>query len=155
VGYKCPDCAAHGAGVGAAPRRRPGGWIGGTGEGGRRAGAGPQASGDRLPTVLGARATVVGVAAATLGGLVLAPVLSQGTFFLLSSGVIGWLVARAVFWVTDDRSSPYLRAIALTLAGFTVAIGLVFAGAATAPAGLLFLAYPAAVYGGWIVVRQR
>jgi hypothetical protein len=64
-------------------------------------------------------------------------------------------VARAVFWATQERSSPYLRAIALTAAGFSVAIGLVTAGANAAPAGLGFLAYPAAMYGGWIVVRQR
>jgi uncharacterized membrane protein (DUF2068 family) len=101
------------------------------------------------------RGTVAGLVASVLGGLVLGPVLSQGTFFLLSSGVVGWLVARAVYWATADRSSPYLRAIALTMAGFTVAVGLVVAGVTTAPAGLLFLAYPAAVYGGWIVVRQR
>lgn len=101
------------------------------------------------------RGTAAGLVASMLGGLVLGPVLSQGTFFLLSSGVVGWLVARAVFWATEDHSSPYLRAVALTLAGFTVAVGLVMAGVTPAPAGLLFLAYPAAVYGGWIVARQR
>jgi hypothetical protein len=69
--------------------------------------------------------------------------------------VIGWGVARAVFWATQERSSPYLRAIALTAAGFSVAVGLVTAGVNAAPAGLGFLAYPAAMYGGWIVVRQR
>lgn len=97
----------------------------------------------------------MGLAASALGGLLLGPILFGGTLFLLSAGVIGWLVARAVYWATAERSSPYVRAVALTLAGFTVAIGLVTSGAGTAPAGLLFLAYPAAVYGGWIVVRQR
>jgi hypothetical protein len=108
-----------------------------------------------LPTAIGAKATVVGLVAAAAGGLVLSPILTQGTFFLLSSGVVGWLVARAVFWAVDDRTSAYLRAIALTCAGFTVAVGLVVGGLASAPAGLLLLAYPAAVYGGWIVVRRR
>jgi hypothetical protein len=105
--------------------------------------------------VTGARGTVAGVLAAVLGGLLLGPILTGGTFFLISSGVIGWGVARAVYWATQERSSPYLRAIALTAAGFSVAVGLVTAGANAAPAGLGFLAYPAAMYGGWIVVRQR
>ena len=104
---------------------------------------------------VGAKGTVVGLAAAAAGGLVLGPVLMGGTFFLLSAGVVGWLVARAVYWATEERNSPFVRAIALTLAGFAVAIGLVVSGGPSAPAGILFLAYPAAVYGGWIVVRQR
>jgi hypothetical protein len=101
------------------------------------------------------RGTAVGLLAAALGGLLLSPILLGGAFLLISSGAVGWLVARAVYWGTGERNSPYVRAMALTLSGFTVAIALVTAGASTAPAGLLFLAYPAAVYGGWIVVRRR
>jgi hypothetical protein len=90
-----------------------------------------------------------------LGGLLLSPVLQGGLFFLLSSGVIGWAVARAVYWGSTEVDSPFIRAIAMTFAGFTVAVALVVANLGTTPAGILFLAYPAAVYGGWVVVRGR
>jgi hypothetical protein len=157
VGYRCPDCvrAEHGDGPEAA---RSGGaglsrWLGGLGG---AATPRPQAArGERLPTTVGVRGTAAGLAAAVVGGLLLGPILTGGTFLLISAGVIGWGVARAVFWATEERSSPYLRAISLTAAGFSVAIGLVTAGATVAPAGIAFLAYPAAMYGGWIVVRQR
>jgi hypothetical protein len=156
VGYTCPDCAQADRG-GAEPKVEGGGALGrlfgSVGSSSRP--TPPPSSADRLPTVTGLRGTVAGLLAAVLGGLLLGPILTGGTFFLISSGVIGWGVARAVFWATQERSSPYLRAIALTAAGFSVAIGLVTAGANAAPAGLGFLAYPAAMYGGWIVVRQR
>jgi hypothetical protein len=158
VGYTCPDCAQ--ADRGGAERAATSGAGGGLGRlfGGLGTSSGssspPDAAG-RLPTTTGARGTVAGLLAAVVGGLLLGPILTGGTFFLISSGVIGWGVARAVFWATQERSSPYLRAIALTAAGFSVAVGLVTAGVNAAPAGLGFLAYPAAMYGGWIVVRQR
>ncbi len=161
VGYKCPDCGTHG---GAAPRDggSGGGLLSGLGalrSGAARGGAGgaePASGEGRLPPALVARATGVGVAAALAGGFVLGFVFAGRTFFLISSGVIGWAIARAVYWVTDDRTSPYVRAVALAAAGLSVGVGLVTApGATPAPEGLLFLAYPAAVYGGWIVVRQR
>jgi hypothetical protein len=172
IGYRCPDCARPGAGDIPSPtaaerpstRRRGGGLrpVGGArtgarGTGGRRQGTRPGGGhdGTRLPLTIGARASVVGLTAAAAGGLVLGPVLSQGMLFLLSSGVIGWLVARAVFWAAEERSSPFLRAMALTCAGFAVAVGLVVASASAAPAGARLLAYPAAIYGGWILVRQR
>ncbi len=107
------------------------------------------------PSALAVRSTGAGVLAAAAGGLVLAPILVGGMFFLISAGVIGWLVARAVFWAAGEHSSPYLRAVAMTFAGFSVAIGFAFAGAGPLPAGLPFLAYPAALWGGWMVVRQR
>lgn len=127
-------------------------WSSGRGTPGPSAG-----DGAGLPISVGVRATVVGLAAAFLGGLILGPVLQGGPLFLISSGVVGWGVARAVYWATEERNSPYVRAIALTLAGFTVAIGM---GVASGIAGgradeIAFLAYPAALYGGWIVVRQR
>jgi hypothetical protein len=172
IGYQCPDCAQPGTGDAPAPTagQRPsttgrgGGFgpfggmrTGARGTGGGRPGTRPGSGhdGGRLPTAVGTRASVVGLAAAVVGGLVLGPVLSQGMLFLLSSGVVGWLVARSVFWAAEERSSPYLRALALTCAGFTVAVGLVVASATAAPAGARLLAYPAAVYGGWILVRQR
>jgi hypothetical protein len=174
IGYQCPDCARPAAGGAPSPTaaqrpsttRRGGGFhpFGGARTGARGTGGGRQGTrpggghdGDRLPFAIGARASVVGLAAAAVGGLVLGPVLSQGMLFLLSSGVIGWLVARAVFWAAEERSSPFLRAMALTCAGFAVAVGLVVASAsaAAAPAGAQLLAYPAAIYGGWILVRQR
>jgi hypothetical protein len=162
VGYRCPDCVradhAGSEGSGAATGGL-GRWFGGLGGSGRSSGGPaprrtPEAGG-RVPTATAVRGTVTGFAAALLGGLLLGPILTGGTFLLISAGVIGWGVARAVFWATDDASSPYLRAIALTAAGFSVAVGLVTAGAGAAPPGLAFLAYPAAMYGGWIVVRQR
>lgn len=113
------------------------------------------ASGERLAVSVGARAVGVGLAAAVVGGLVLAVVLQGGFLFLISSGATGWGVARAVYWGSEDRDSPFIRAVAMTLAGFTVAIALATAGIATAASGVVFLAYPAAVYGGWIVVRGR
>jgi hypothetical protein len=161
VGYKCPDCAREDHGGGDEAADRPTGaslgrWFGGSSGSTARARPSPSSSSEgRLPTVTGARGTVAGLLAAVVGGLLLGPILTGGTFFLISSGVIGWGVARAVFWATAERSSPYLRAIALTAAGFSVAVGLVTAGTNAAPAGLAFLAYPAAMYGGWIVVRQR
>lgn len=141
VGYHCPDCAA--ARHGGQPARRRPVRRGGTGRDGR------------LPAAVAVRATAIGAAACVGAGLVLSPILAQGTLFLLSAGVLGWLVARSVFWAADERTSPYLRAIALTLAGFAVAIGMAVAGVGPAPPGILLLAYPAAMYGGWIVVRQR
>jgi hypothetical protein len=160
VGYQCPDCARGDDEVAAADTGVVGRLFGATGGGSRAIGRRPSrpsrpAEGERLPTTTGVRGTAAGMMAAALGGLLLGPILTGGTFFLLSSGVIGWGVARAVFWATQERSSPYLRAVAITAAGFSVAIGLATAGAATAPAGIAFLAYPAAMYGGWIVVRQR
>jgi hypothetical protein len=166
VGYRCPDCVrddhagADGAEAAAGGLAR---WFGTSG--GSRASSRPGAgaspgrrtseAGRRVPTATAVRGSVTGLAAALLGGLLLGPILTGGTFLLISAGVIGWGVARAVFWATDEVSSPYLRAIALTAAGFSVAVGLVSAGAGAAPPGLAFLAYPAAMYGGWIVVRQR
>lgn len=159
MGYKCPDCARQNGA--AEPReRRDGGVLArltaGRDTDGPSSPPSAGAPGERLPLDVGARGTVVGVTAAVLGGLLLGPVLLQGTFFLISSGVIGWAVARAVFWATDERSSPYLKAMALTVAGFTVAVGLV---TGQDPAGgsrdIAYLAFPAAMYGGWIAVRSR
>jgi hypothetical protein len=151
VGYHCPDCAGSRGEPARAARGRS---LFGAG-GGAGPSAGPLAEGQRLPTPVAVRAVAVGLVASLLGGLILGPVLSQGTLFLLSSGALGWGVARAVYWATGEVSSPFVRAVALTAAGFTVAVGLITAGMPNAPGGLLFLAYPAAVYGGWIVVRQR
>jgi hypothetical protein len=170
VGFKCPDCAAHlegttgtrdtgggvlsrlGSGFGSA---RSGG-VRGAG-GGSGSPSGGRAGDEPIPVALAVRATVVGLVAAVVGGAVLGPVLQGGAFFLLSSGFIGWAVARAVYWATDERNSPYIRAIAMTLSGFAVAVALGIASTWIGGRGgeIVFLAYPAAVYGGWIVVRQR
>jgi hypothetical protein len=153
TGYHCPDCVARDRGQTGGSDAKVLPWPGSRGRGGVR--SDPTRDGPRLPTAVGARATVVGLVASIAGGLVLSPVLQGGAFFLLSSGLIGWAVARAVFWATEERSSPYVRAIALTLAGFAVAVGSVAASGVAATPGITFLAYPAALYGGWIVVRQR
>jgi hypothetical protein len=150
VGYQCPACAeSRGAAVTRDPVKPK--LLGGAGAGSDAA----RPAGERLSPTLAARAAVVGLVAAVVGGMLLGPVLSQGTLFLLSSGAIGWGVARAVFWGAEEASTPFVRASALTFAGFTVAVGLVTSGAANAEAGILFLAYPAAMYGGWIAVRRR
>jgi hypothetical protein len=155
VGFKCPDCAAHLEGT--VSTRGGGGMMsrfGGGGDGNSR--RTPQTDdGAGLPVPVVARASVVGIAAAVLGGLVLWPVLQGGAFFLLSAGVIGWGVARSVYWATEERNSPFVRAAAMALAGFSVAVAMGMAGTATSGSGIVFLAYPAAIYGGWIVVRQR
>jgi hypothetical protein len=156
IGYQCPDCAGQraeaAATAGAAAGRprtartpkltRP------------EAGAG-SGTGDRLPPALIARAVAIGTFACVAGGFLLGPVLQQGTLFLISSGAIGWGVARATFWGANEVSTPVTRALALAFAGATAAVGLLTAGGPSAEAGMLFLAYPAALYGGWIVVRRR
>lgn len=153
VGFKCPDCAAHAdattsgrTGSGSAPALRLGG---------QRSGPRTSSTGDGVGAGVGARAGLIGVAAAFMGGVILWPVLHGGMFFLLSSGVVGWGVARAVYWATEERNSPAIRIAALAMAGLSVAIAMALAGLDAASGGLAFLAYPAAVYGGWIVVRQR
>ncbi|WP_052664978.1 B-box zinc finger protein [Nitriliruptor alkaliphilus] len=150
VGYQCPDCAsARGTSIpdrDAKPKVFGGALAGG---------GGSRPAGERLSPTLAARAGLVGLAAAVVGGMLLGPVLSQGTLFLLSSGAIGWGVARAVFWAAEEEATPFVRATAMTFAGFTAAVGMVASGSATAEPGILFLAYPAAMYGGWIAVRRR
>ncbi|MTV25297.1 hypothetical protein FTX61_07730 [Nitriliruptoraceae bacterium ZYF776] len=147
VGYHCPACAAERDEAVPQPTRRAGGG---------RAAASP-APGQRLPLATGARAAGTGFAAALLGGALLGPVLAQGFFFLITAGAIGWGVARAVYWGTAEVSTPFVRAIALTTAGFTVPVGLATAQGMNlaSPSEIALLAFPAAVYGGWIVVRQR
>ncbi len=145
VGYKCPDCARQLEGT---TSRRSG-----------RASTpfAPSAGRGSGTSSLAAavRATLVGLAAAAVGGAVLAPVLRGGFLLLISSGAIGFAVARAAYWGGGEQDSPYLRAMAMTCAGFSVAIALAWAGMSAVPSGLTLLAYPAAVYGGWIVVRSR
>jgi hypothetical protein len=158
VGYKCPDCARH-DGATTQPRsterespfarvierfsrdEQP---------------SPPPESGGGVPTVLAARATVVGIAAAVAAGLLIGPVLAQGAFFLISAGVLGWVVARAVYWATEERNSPFVRALAMSVAFLMVLVGhMTAASGPDTVRELAFLAYPAALYGGWIVVRQR
>lgn len=118
--------------------------------GGGHTSAGAPAS---LSPTLVARTVAIGVVAAAAGGALLAPVLQQGTLFLLTSGAIGWGVARAVFWAAEEVSTALTRALAMAFAGATAAVGLVTAG--SPEVGMLLLAWPAALYGGWIVVRRR
>jgi xanthine/uracil permease len=93
-------------------------------------------------------------AAAVLGGLLMIPIMMGGTLLLISAGIIGWGVARAVYWATEEQNSSYVRSLALALAGSTVLLAVVIGGGLNA-GGLEALALPAAVYGGWIVARQR
>lgn len=151
VGYQCPGCAGDRGQSAAEPTAAPS-----RGSSGRRADRSSSGvDGDKASSTVIARAVAVGGLAAVLGGLLLGPVLQQGTLFLLSSGAIGWGVARAVLWGAHEVSTPLTRALALAFAGATAAVGLLTAGGADAAAGMLFLAYPAALYGGWIVVRRR
>jgi hypothetical protein len=158
VGYQCPDCATtRGAAVAEPAKPRLLGGAGRAQQDGssRRTPGSSGPAGERLPVTLAARAGLVGLFAAIGAGLLLGPVLSQGTLFLLSSGALGWGVARAVLWAAEETVTPFVRATALAFAGFTAAVGLVTAGTGSADAGVLFLAYPAAMYGGWIAVRRR
>ncbi len=157
MGYKCPACARHHDVATSSRPRSSAGPLGRLARRANDAGRGSAARSTTTPVTLatGARATLVAVGAALLGGLLLAPVLEGGFFFLLSAGAVGWGVARAVYWATTGADSPYIRATALTAAGFSVALALIAVGQGPVPAGLLLLAYPAAVYGGWVVVRSR
>ena len=167
VGYKCPDCAQQSddatkprAGTGAGSMLSRLRSSGGSSE---SRGLGDDAPsrpspGEGTPAAVGARATAVGIGAAVAAGLVLAPVLAQGAFFLISAGVLGWAAARSVYWASEEANSPYLRALAMSVAALTVLVGHVDPMGAAGVDGvreLAFLAYPAALYGGWIVVRQR
>jgi hypothetical protein len=166
VGYKCPDCARQ-DGVTTRPREGSStsplsrwltSWSQGSDDDAARNAppSRPIDAGGGLPLALGARATVVAAAAAIAAGLLIGPVLAQGAFFLISAGVLGWVVARAVYWATEERNSPYVRALALTAAGVMVLVGQVSASSGPDTVReLALLAYPAALYGGWIVVRQR
>lgn len=153
VGYQCPDCAgareeaAAGASRRATPSRR-----------GLQAPTPTRAEG-RLPVSTAVKALGAGVGAAIVGGLVLGPVFTQGFFFLITAGVVGWGVAHGVFFGTGGITSPFVRAAALASGALAVAIGM-----ATVPLWdpgaqgireLAFLSYPAALYGAWITVRSR
>ena len=112
--------------------------------------------GDGLTMPLAARATVVGATAAVAAGLLIGPVLAQGAFFLISAGVLGWVVARSVYWATGERSSSFVRALAMAVAFLMVLVGhMTAASGPDTVRELALLAYPAALYGGWIVIRQR
>lgn len=168
MGYKCPDCARQ-DGVATRPRagssstsplhRWLSSWSQGSDDDAPSEEEPPERSADAgggLPLSLGARATVVATAAAIGAGLLIGPVLAQGAFFLISAGVLGWVVARSVYWATEEHNSPYVRALALTATGVMVVVGQVSASSGPDTVReLALLAYPAALYGGWIVVRQR
>lgn len=154
VGYQCPDCsgARSEAAVGAATRRpRASG-------GGFSAPEVTKAEG-RLSTSLAVRGLGAGLLAATLGGLLLGPVLNQGFFFLITAGAIGWAVAHGVFFGTGGVTSPFVRAAALACGGLAVAVGMatipLWDPVGTGRGEIAFLAYPAALYGAWITVRNR
>ena len=161
MGYKCPDCARQSEGV--QPRvssssspfsRLLEGFSSGRDEPEPERESAP--AGPGLPTTVAARGTVVGLAAAVAAGLLIGPVLAQGAFFLISAGVLGWVVARSVYWATEEQNSPYVRSLAMSVAFLMVLVG--HTTASTGPDAvreLAYLAYPAALYGGWIVVRQR
>ncbi|MCC5949444.1 MAG: hypothetical protein JJT89_13425 [Nitriliruptoraceae bacterium] len=154
VGFKCPDCAAPDAG---ATSRRDGGGLRDRLGAASAARPTPTRSAGPVPPALLTRAVLAGIVASALGGLVLGPVLQGGLFLLLGSGVVGWGVARAVYWATGEVNAPSIQGIAFVAAGVSVAVGTVvgttFIGGAARE--LALLAYPAAMYGGWIVVRQR
>lgn len=170
IGYKCPDCIlADTGGVDPGSRhslrdaRTSGGRSGASGwlrlgQGGRQGAGLPArpsspAAGPLPPEVL-VRSTLVGAAATAVGGLLMVPILLGGFLLLISSGVIGWGVARSVYWAAQERTSSYLRTLALVLPGAAVVVGMLVGDVPTGD-GLAFLALPAAVYGGWIVTRQR
>jgi hypothetical protein len=158
VGYQCPDCASarDEAAVQASGSR--------TSRSSVRRGSGitppPTTPAEgRLSPVLGLRAMAAGAAAALVGGLLMGPVLTGGFFFLITAGAIGWGVAHGVFFGTGGVTSPFVRAAALAFGGLSVAIAMatmVFWDPGGGSRGeIAFLAYPAAMYGSWITVRNR
>jgi hypothetical protein len=156
VGYQCPDCAERRAGAASGTAPRPARTR--TGGGGFSAPPVTKSDG-RLSLTLALRAVAAGAAAAFLGGLLLGPVLSQGFFFLITAGAIGWAVAHGVFFGTGGVTSPFVRAAALACGGLSVAIGMATITLWDPVGGgrgdIAFLAYPAALYGAWITVRNR
>ena len=156
VGYQCPACAGERAESAAgASTRRPDASR-------RRQGfsAPPVTPADgRLSPVVGAKALGSGIAAAAAGGLLLGPVLNQGFFFLITAGAIGWAVAHGVFFGTGGVTSPFVRAAALACGGLSVAVGMatisLWDPVGTGRGEIAYLAYPAALYGAWITVRNR
>jgi hypothetical protein len=154
VGYHCPDCASsRGQEVADRPARGRGAASGMVRA--DRSSASGGASGTGMSPTLVARTVAIGISAMVLGGFLLAPVMQQGTFFLLSAGAIGWGVARATYWGANETATSLVRSLALAFAGATAVIGMLAAGGPSAETGVLFLAYPAALYGGWIAVRNR
>lgn len=156
VGYQCPDCAgARSAAADAATgkRERPTSARQGLQAPDARAATG------RLPLTMALRAMVAGMAAAFVGGVLLGPVLTGGFFFLITAGAIGWAVAHGVFFGTGGVTSPFVRAAALAFGGLSVAVGMATAvwwdPVTTGRGDIAFLAYPAALYGAWITVRNR
>lgn len=125
VGQRCPRCAAP-------------------------------ARGSRLPgkPVHYLRAVGAGLGAAVLGGIVLAQFVATIRFgALILSGVLGFLVGRAVGWGAHRQSQQPFPAIAIGCAVLGVALAmLVLTGFRTPvpPGGLLLLAYPIA---GFLALR--
>ena len=156
VGYQCPDCAgARAEAAAGASTRRPSA----KGSGSGFSPPSVTAADGRLSPVVGAKGLLAGLVAAAVGGLLLGPVLSQGFFFLITAGAIGWGVAHGVFFGTGGVTSPFVRAAALACGGLSVAVGMATI-ALWDPVGgsrgdIAFLAYPAALYGAWITVRNR
>lgn len=159
VGYQCPDCAGQRDEAAAAASSRGAARPARSPSGGGFSAPDARAADGRLPVALAVRALAAGVAGAFAGGLVLGPVLAQGLFFLLSAGVVGWAVAHGVFFGTGGVTSPFVRAAALAAGALTVAVGMasiaIWDPVGSGRGEIAFLAYPAAVYGAWITVRNR
>lgn len=98
------------------------------------------------------RAVAGGVAAAAVGGLLLAQVLAVVRFGgLILSALFGFAIGRVVQWGAQGQSQQPFVVIAVTCAVLGVAVSMLVRFGAVVPAGALFiLAYPLA---GWFAAR--
>ncbi|MBW3603327.1 MAG: hypothetical protein KY460_00205 [Actinobacteria bacterium] len=94
-----------------------------------------------------------GITAALVGGVVYAQLLATVRFgSVIMAALLGFLIGRVVRWGARGQSQQPFRGIAMGLATVAVAVGLLVAFGNPLPvgAGLLILAYPAAI---WLAIR--
>lgn len=100
------------------------------------------------------RAIGAGALLAIVGGVLYAQLLATVRFGgLILAGVLGFLLGRVVRWGARGQTQQPFPAIAMTLAGLSVAVAFVVIFGTPLPLarfGLTILAYPVAI---WLAVR--
>lgn len=98
------------------------------------------------------RAIGGGALLAIVGGLLYAQLLVTVRFgSLILAGLLGFLLGRVVRWGARGQTQQPFRAIAMTLAGLSVAIAFLLLFRTPLPlSGLTILAYPVAI---WLATR--